>query len=146
MGPGVTGTASLQEFVAALKAPRVIWLMLPAAVVDQEIANLSPLLAPGDIVIDGGNSYYRDDLRRGAELDGPGIHYLDVGTSGGIAGGENGYCLMIGGEQSVVDSSRAAVRGARPARGRPRPLTIPGNRRGGVTCIAARTAPATSSR
>jgi 6-phosphogluconate dehydrogenase len=103
-GPGVTGAASLQEFVAALKAPRVIWLMLPAAVVDQEIANLKPLLAPGDILIDGGNSYYRDDLRRGAELDRLGIHYLDVGTSGGIAGGENGYCLMIGGPKSAVDS------------------------------------------
>jgi 6-phosphogluconate dehydrogenase len=103
-GPGITGTASLQEFAAALDTPRVIWLMLPAAVVDQEIAHLRPLLAPGDIVIDGGNSYYRDDLRRGAELDQAGIHYLDVGTSGGIAGGEHGYCLMIGGRQSVVES------------------------------------------
>jgi 6-phosphogluconate dehydrogenase len=103
-GPGVTGAASLPEFVSALNAPRVVWLMLPAAVVDQEIANLKPLLAPGDILIDGGNSYYRDDLRRGAELDAAGIHYLDVGTSGGIAGGENGYCLMIGGRKSAVDS------------------------------------------
>jgi 6-phosphogluconate dehydrogenase len=103
-GPGITGTASLQEFAAALETPRVIWLMLPAAVVDQEIAHLRPLLAPGDIVIDGGNSYYRDDLRRGAELDQAGIHYLDVGTSGGIAGGEHGYCLMIGGRQRVVES------------------------------------------
>jgi 6-phosphogluconate dehydrogenase len=100
----VSGSASLQEFVAALKAPRVIWLMLPAAVVDQEIANLRPLLSPGDVLIDGGNSYYRDDLRRGAELKQAGIHYLDVGTSGGIAGGENGYCLMIGGEKSVCDA------------------------------------------
>ena len=103
-GPGITGAASLQEFVAALESPRVIWLMLPAAVVDQEIMNLKPLLAPGDVVIDGGNSYYRDDIRRGTELDKAGIHYLDVGTSGGIAGGENGYCLMIGGRKSVVDS------------------------------------------
>jgi 6-phosphogluconate dehydrogenase len=103
-GTGITGTASLQEFAAALDRPRVIWLMLPAAVVDQEIAHLRPLLAPGDILIDGGNSYYRDDLRRGAELDQAGIHYLDVGTSGGIAGGEHGYCLMIGGRQSVVES------------------------------------------
>jgi 6-phosphogluconate dehydrogenase len=103
-GPGITGTASLAEFVTSLAAPRVIWLMLPAAVVDQEIVNLRPLLSPGDIVIDGGNSYYRDDLRRGAELDQAGIHYLDVGTSGGIAGGEHGYCLMIGGKQSVVES------------------------------------------
>jgi 6-phosphogluconate dehydrogenase len=103
-GPGVTGTTSLPEFVAALEAPRVVWLMLPAAVVDQEIANLKPLLAPGDVVIDGGNSYYRDDLRRGAELDAAGIHYVDVGVSGGIAGGENGYCLMIGGRKGAVDS------------------------------------------
>ena len=103
-GPGVTGAASLQEFVAKLAAPRVIWLMLPAAVVDQELANLRPLLSAGDTVIDGGNSYYRDDLRRGAELAKTGIHYVDVGTSGGIAGGENGYCLMIGGEKAAVDS------------------------------------------
>ena len=73
VAPGVTGTASLQQFVAALEAPRVIWLMLPAAVVDQELANLKPLLAPGDVVIDGGNSYYRDDMRRGAELEGRGF-------------------------------------------------------------------------
>ena len=103
-GPGVTGAASLQEFVAKLAAPRVIWLMLPAAVVDQELANLRPMLSNGDTVIDGGNSYYRDDLRRGAELAKSGIHYVDVGTSGGIAGGENGYCLMIGGEKGTVDS------------------------------------------
>jgi 6-phosphogluconate dehydrogenase len=102
--PGVTGTGSLREFVAALKAPRVVWLMLPAAIVEQELVNLKPLLSPGDVVIDGGNSYYRDAQRRGAELQRAGIHYLDVGTSGGIAGGENGYCLMIGGEKAVVDS------------------------------------------
>jgi 6-phosphogluconate dehydrogenase len=103
-GPGVTGTASLADFVAKLPKPRVIWLMLPAAIVDQEIANLRALLSPGDVIIDGGNSYYRDDMRRGAELKQVGIHYLDVGTSGGIAGGENGYCLMIGGEKPTVDS------------------------------------------
>jgi 6-phosphogluconate dehydrogenase len=102
--PGITGTASLQQFVSTLKTPRVIWLMLPAAVVDQELTNLAPLLTPGDVVIDGGNSYYRDDLRRGAELERQGLHYLDVGTSGGIAGGENGYCLMIGGQKAVVDA------------------------------------------
>jgi 6-phosphogluconate dehydrogenase len=104
VAPGVTGTGSLQQFVSALEAPRVIWLMLPAAVVEQEIAHLRPLLTPGDIVIDGGNSYYRDDLRRGAELEAQGVHYVDVGVSGGIAGGENGYCLMIGGEKPVADA------------------------------------------
>jgi 6-phosphogluconate dehydrogenase len=88
--------------VAKLTTPRIIWLMLPAAVVDQELDNLRPLLSAGDIVIDGGNSYYRDDLRRGADLAKGGIHYVDVGTSGGIAGGENGYCLMIGGEKEAV--------------------------------------------
>ncbi|HEU5135707.1 MAG TPA: decarboxylating 6-phosphogluconate dehydrogenase [Steroidobacteraceae bacterium] len=103
-GPQVSGAASLRQLVDSLPAPRVVWFMLPAAVVDQELANLKPLLSPGDVVIDGGNSYYRDDLRRGADLATAGIHYLDVGTSGGIAGGENGYCLMIGGEKPVVDS------------------------------------------
>ena len=102
-GPGVTGAGSLSEFVQKLARPRVVWLMLPAAIVDQEIANLRSLLSAGDIVIDGGNSYYRDDIRRGEELKQAGIHYVDVGTSGGIAGGENGYCLMIGGEKPTVD-------------------------------------------
>jgi 6-phosphogluconate dehydrogenase len=103
-GPGVMAAGSLSDFVTKLAKPRVVWLMLPAAIVDQEIANLRPLLSPGDVVIDGGNSYYRDDIRRGADLKQAGIHYVDVGTSGGIAGGENGYCLMIGGEKPTVDS------------------------------------------
>jgi 6-phosphogluconate dehydrogenase len=117
--PNVTGAASLSQFVGALKTPRVIWLMLPAAVVEQEIQNLKPLLAPGDVIIDGGNSYYRDDLRRGAELDRLGIHYLDVGTSGGIAGGENGYCLMIGGEKAVVDGLEPLFVALSPSAGDP---------------------------
>jgi len=102
-GPGVTGATSLQDFVGKLAAPRVIWFMLPAAVVEQEITNLRPMLSAGDVLIDGGNSYYRDDLRRGADLAKSGIHYVDVGTSGGIAGGENGYCLMVGGEKATFD-------------------------------------------
>jgi 6-phosphogluconate dehydrogenase len=102
--PSVVGAASLTELVAALAKPRVVWLMVPAAVVDQELQALTPLLEAGDVVIDGGNSYYHDDIRRGAELKSRGIHYLDVGTSGGIAGVERGYCLMIGGEKEVVDS------------------------------------------
>lgn len=101
--PGVLGAASLEQLVAALTKPRTIWLMVPAALVDQEIALLVPLLAAGDIVIDGGNSYYRDDMRRGAELKARGIHYVDVGTSGGVAGVERGYCLMIGGEKTIVE-------------------------------------------
>jgi 6-phosphogluconate dehydrogenase len=102
--PGVTGVASLEALVAALKPPRAIWLMVPAAVVDGEIAKLAPLLSAGDTLIDGGNSNYRDDIRRAAELRTRGIHYVDVGTSGGLAGGEQGYCLMMGGEQAAVDA------------------------------------------
>jgi len=95
---GVVGARSLKDLVARLAAPRAVWLMVPAALVDDEPAELAPLLERGDIVVDGGNSYYRDDIRRGAELKARGIHYVDVGTSGGVAGLERGYCLMIGGE------------------------------------------------
>src|SRR4051794_9528651 len=101
-GEGATGTDSLAAFVAALKPPRVVWLMVPAALVDPEIKALTPLLASGDVVIDGGNSYYHDDIRRAGELKAKGIHYVDVGTSGGVFGLERGYCLMIGGEPEVV--------------------------------------------
>ena len=96
------GAASLQDFVKKLATPRAIWLMVPAAVVDQSIADLLPLLDGGDILIDGGNSYYVDDIRRAKELAAKGIHYVDVGTSGGVWGLERGYCMMIGGEKSVV--------------------------------------------
>jgi 6-phosphogluconate dehydrogenase len=99
---GATGARLLEDFVARLGAPRVVWLMVPAAIVDQELEALGTLLAPGDIVIDGGNSYYHDDIRRAAELKQRGLHYLDVGTSGGVWGLERGYCLMIGGEADVV--------------------------------------------
>jgi 6-phosphogluconate dehydrogenase len=97
-----TGADSLAEFVNKLAKPRAIWLMVPAAVVDQSIADLLPLLAQGDILIDGGNSYYVDDIRRARELAAKGIHYVDVGTSGGVWGLERGYCMMIGGEPEVV--------------------------------------------
>jgi 6-phosphogluconate dehydrogenase len=96
------GAASLAEFVKKLEKPRALWLMVPAAVVDQSIAELSPLLEPGDILIDGGNSYYVDDIRRAKELASKSIHYVDVGTSGGVWGLERGYCMMIGGEKDVV--------------------------------------------
>ena len=100
---GVIGTASLPELVTTLSKPRAIWLMVPAALVDQELAVLAPLLSEGDIVIDGGNSHYQDDIRRGRELKLRGIHYIDVGTSGGVMGIERGYCLMIGGEKEIVE-------------------------------------------
>jgi 6-phosphogluconate dehydrogenase len=99
---GAVGTTSFEDFAHTLKAPRAAWLMVPAAVVDPTLKILAPLLESEDVVIDGGNSHYHDDIRRAAELKPKGIHYVDVGTSGGVWGAERGYCLMIGGEEAVV--------------------------------------------
>jgi 6-phosphogluconate dehydrogenase len=101
---GAAGARTLEELVQRLDRPRAVWIMVPAAVVDAVLGELRPLLAEGDIVIDGGNSYYRDDVERAKALASDGLHYVDVGTSGGVWGLERGYCLMIGGEQSVVES------------------------------------------
>ncbi len=112
VGKGAKGSTSLRDFVKGLSKPRAVWLMVPAGAVDAVLASLTPLLEPGDIVIDGGNSYYHDDVRRAGELKAKGLHYVDVGVSGGVWGLERGYCLMIGGENEVVarlDSVFAAL-------------------------------------
>jgi 6-phosphogluconate dehydrogenase len=101
-GYGARGVRSLEELAGALKPARALWIMVPAAIVDAVLKELRPLLAAGDVVVDGGNSNYRDDIRRAAELEPSGIRYLDVGTSGGVLGFEQGYCLMIGGERQAV--------------------------------------------
>ncbi|ABK99856.1 phosphogluconate dehydrogenase (NAD(+)-dependent, decarboxylating) [Pelobacter propionicus] len=117
---GALGAAPLAELVSLLPKPRVVWLMIPAASVDRVIADIAPLLDAGDILIDGGNSHYHDDIRRCDELRDRSIHYLDVGTSGGVWGLERGYCLMIGGEREAVQyldplfATLAPGRGAAP--------------------------------
>jgi len=129
---GAMGSASLEDFATLMVKPRVVWLMVPATVVDKVLTQLLPLLEAGDIVIDGGNSYYRDDIRRAAQMRRHGVHYVDVGTSGDVAGLERGYCLMIGSEQAVVrqlDSLFAALAPglgtAAPTPGRNKPNAKP---------------------
>ena len=102
VGKGAKASASLADFAKKLSKPRAVWMMVPAAVVDSVLASLIPVLEQGDIVIDGGNSYYHDDIRRAGELKVKGIHYVDCGTSGGVWGADRGYCLMIGGEETIV--------------------------------------------
>jgi 6-phosphogluconate dehydrogenase len=99
---GAVGANSLEEFASKLKAPRTVWMMVPAAVVDPTLTAIIPFLEADDVIIDGGNSYYHDDIRRATELKPKGIHYVDAGTSGGVWGSERGYCLMIGGDDAVV--------------------------------------------
>jgi len=111
------GAASLAELVKKLAKPRAVWLMVPAAAVDGTIADLLPHLEPGDTIIDGGNSYYIDDIRRAKELATKKIHYVDVGTSGGVWGLERGYCMMIGGEKAIVDRLDPIFRTLAPGMG-----------------------------
>jgi 6-phosphogluconate dehydrogenase len=115
---GMTGTESLAELVAKLAAPRAVWVMLPHGRITEDcIAQLATLLAPGDMVIDGGNSFYHDDVRRAGELAARGLHYLDVGTSGGVRGLERGYCLMIGGDRAAFDRLEPIFVALAPGRG-----------------------------
>jgi 6-phosphogluconate dehydrogenase len=114
---GATGTESLADFVQKLKAPRAVWMMVPAAVVDGTLDQLTQHLEKGDIIIDGGNSHYVDDIRRAEELTAKGIHYVDTGVSGGVWGLERGYCLMIGGEKETVQHLDPVFKTLAPGRG-----------------------------
>jgi 6-phosphogluconate dehydrogenase len=114
---GATGASTLEEFVEKLAQPRVICLMVPAAYVDASIESLVPLLASGDTIIDGGNSHFKDDVRRARSLASMGIHYVDAGTSGGVWGLERGYCLMIGGSREAFDRLEPIFRSLAPGRG-----------------------------
>jgi 6-phosphogluconate dehydrogenase len=126
------GAFSLAELVKKLQKPRAIWLMVPAAVVDKSIADLAPLLEAGDILIDGGNSYYIDDIRRAKDLAAKKIHYVDVGTSGGVWGLERGYCMMIGGEPDVVKRLDPIFATLAPGRGNEIPRTPGRDKIGGT--------------
>jgi 6-phosphogluconate dehydrogenase len=114
---GVMGASSLYDFINKLQPPRAVWLMVPAAGVDDSINDLSPLMTGDDIIIDGGNSYFVDDIRRAKELRSRDIHYVDVGTSGGVWGLERGYCQMIGGEKEVVQHLDPIFKTLAPGRG-----------------------------
>jgi 6-phosphogluconate dehydrogenase len=127
---GATGADSLADFVAKLDKPRNIWIMVPAGIVEQTLTQLRPLLQHDDVIIDGGNSYYRDDIVRAKELKAYGIHYVDVGTSGGVWGLDRGYCLMIGGEDEPVRRLNPIFLTIAPGRGMAEPT--PGLAKGGT--------------
>src|ERR1700683_5105687 len=134
-GEGATGAASLDEFLKALQPPRAVWLMVPAAAVDGTLAELSARMEGGDIAIDGGNSYYIDDIRRAKELDAKGMHHVDVGTSGGVWGLERGFCQMIGGKPQIVQHLDPIFKTLAPGRGNAH--RTPGRERAGGTADEA---------
>jgi len=114
---GAVGASSIEEFISKLTAPRAVWLMVPAAIVDNTVGELVSRMAKNDVLIDGGNSYYIDDIRRSKQLEPKGIHYVDVGTSGGVWGLERGYCLMIGGDKAAVERLDPIFKTLAPGRG-----------------------------
>ena len=147
VGRGVEGAASLDDFIAKLPKPRAAWVMVPAGVAGETIEELASRMEAGDIIIDGGNSYYRDDLQRAKAFKGKGIHYVDCGTSGGVFGLERGFCLMIGGEDQVVKHLDPIFRSIAPgvkAAPRPQVKRAPPVPPRTDICTAARSAPATS--
>ncbi|MFY8215013.1 MAG: phosphogluconate dehydrogenase (NAD(+)-dependent, decarboxylating) [Chthoniobacterales bacterium] len=117
VGEGAVGSATLEEFVSKLETPRNAWIMIPAAITDKIVDQLAALLQPGDTIIDGGNSYFRDDRRRSEALRPKGLHYLDVGTSGGVWGLERGYCMMIGGDTEAVERMDPIFKTLAPGKG-----------------------------
>jgi 6-phosphogluconate dehydrogenase len=129
-GEGATGADSLADFVAKLDKPRNIWIMVPAGIVDATLEQLKPLLDADDVVIDGGNSYYRDDITRAKDLKAFGVHYVDCGTSGGVWGLDRGYCLMIGGEDAAVERLNPIFLTIAPGKGTAEPT--PGLKAGGT--------------
>jgi 6-phosphogluconate dehydrogenase len=130
-GEGATGSHALEEFAGKLEPPRVAWVMVPAALTGKVVDELAGVLEKGDIIIDGGNSYYRDDIDRARALEPSGIHYVDVGTSGGVFGLERGFCLMVGGERDVFEHLDPVLRSIAPGSDAAPPT--PGRKNGGST-------------